>query len=37
MTKYIIRRLLLAIPVIFLMVLVTFALVHAMPGGDAGS
>jgi len=28
MTKYIIRRLLLAIPVIFLMVLVTFALAH---------
>ena len=33
MTKYIIRRLLLAIPVVFLMVLATFVLVHAMPGG----
>lgn len=33
MLKYIIRRSLVAIPVIFLMVLVTFVLVHAMPGG----
>ncbi len=33
MTKYIIRRLLMAIPVIFLMILATFALVQAMPGG----
>lgn len=33
MTKYIIRRILLAIPVVFLMVLATFVLVHAMPGG----
>jgi len=33
MTKYIIRRLLLAIPVIFLMILATFVLVQAMPGG----
>lgn len=33
MTKYIIRRILLSLPVIFLMVLVTFALVQAMPGG----
>ena len=37
MTKFIIRRLLLAIPVIFLMVLVTFVLVHAMPGGPFDS
>ncbi|MEN8172675.1 MAG: ABC transporter permease [Chloroflexota bacterium] len=33
MTKFIIRRLLMAIPVIFLMILATFVLVHAMPGG----
>ena len=33
MTKFIIRRLLVSIPVIFLMILATFALVHAMPGG----
>ncbi len=33
MTKYIIRRLLLAIPVVFLMILATFVLVQAMPGG----
>ncbi len=33
MTKYIIRRILMAIPVVFLMVLATFVLVHAMPGG----
>ncbi len=33
MTKYIIRRILLSVPVIFLMVMVTFALVQAMPGG----
>lgn len=33
MVTYIIRRLLLAIPVIFLIVLATFILVHAMPGG----
>ncbi len=33
MTKYIIRRLLMAIPVIFLMILATFVLVQAMPGG----
>ena len=33
MTKYIIRRILLALPVVFLMVLATFVLVHAMPGG----
>ena len=33
MTKYIIRRFLLAIPVIFLMILATFVLVQAMPGG----
>ncbi len=33
MLKYIIRRTLVAIPVIFLMVLVTFVLVQAMPGG----
>ncbi len=33
MTKYIIRRLLMAIPVIFLMILATFVLVQSMPGG----
>ena len=33
MVKYIIRRLLIAVPVVFLMVLVTFVLVQAMPGG----
>lgn len=33
MTKYIIRRLLYSIPVVFLMIVATFALVHAMPGG----
>ncbi len=33
MTKYIIRRFLFSIPVVFLMILATFALVHAMPGG----
>ena len=33
MTKYIIRRLLMAIPVVFLMILATFVLVQAMPGG----
>jgi len=33
MLKYIIRRLLIALPVVFLMVLVTFVLVQAMPGG----
>lgn len=33
MTKYIIRRILFSIPVVFLMILATFALVHAMPGG----
>jgi oligopeptide transport system permease protein len=33
MLKYIIRRTLIAIPVIFLMILVTFVLVQAMPGG----
>lgn len=37
MTKYIIRRILLAIPVVFLMVLATFVLVHAMPGGPFDS
>jgi oligopeptide transport system permease protein len=33
MTKYILRRLLISVPVIFLMILATFSLVHAMPGG----
>ncbi len=33
MTTYIIRRILISIPVIFLIVLVTFLLVQAMPGG----
>ena len=33
MLKYIIRRILVAIPVVFLMILVTFVLVQAMPGG----
>lgn len=33
MFRFIIRRLLMAIPVIFLVVLATFVLVHAMPGG----
>lgn len=33
MVTYIIRRLLLAIPVVFMIVLATFILVHAMPGG----
>ena len=33
MTRYIIRRLLVSIPVVFLIVLFTFAVVHALPGG----
>lgn len=33
MTKYIIRRILIAIPVVFAMVLATFALIQALPGG----
>jgi oligopeptide transport system permease protein len=33
MTTYIVRRLLIAIPVLFFMVLATFVLVQAMPGG----
>jgi oligopeptide transport system permease protein len=33
MVSYIIRRLLIAIPVVILMILVTFALIHAVPGG----
>lgn len=33
MLKFIIRRSLIAIPVVFLMILVTFVLVQAMPGG----
>lgn len=33
MFRYIIRRLLIAIPVVFLVILATFVLVHAMPGG----
>lgn len=37
MTKYIIRRILLTLPVVFLMVLATFVLVQAMPGGPFDS
>lgn len=37
MTTYIIRRLLVSIPVIFFMVLATFLLVQAMPGGPFGA
>ena len=33
MTKYIIRRVLIAIPVVFAMILATFALIQALPGG----
>jgi oligopeptide transport system permease protein len=33
MIQYVIRRLLMAIPVLFAVVLVTFVLVHALPGG----
>ncbi|RMF29809.1 MAG: ABC transporter permease [Chloroflexi bacterium] len=33
MTKYIIRRLLLSIPVVFAMILATFVLIQALPGG----
>lgn len=33
MFRYIIRRLLIAIPVVFLVILATFVLVHSMPGG----
>ncbi|RLD11935.1 MAG: hypothetical protein DRI56_00310 [Chloroflexota bacterium] len=33
MARYIFRRILMAIPVVFLIVLATFVLVHAMPGG----
>ena len=33
MTQYIIRRLLVSIPVIFAIVLATFTLIHALPGG----
>ena len=33
MVTYIIRRIFISIPVIFLMILATFVLVHAMPGG----
>jgi oligopeptide transport system permease protein len=33
MTRYIIRRLLVSIPVVFAIVLFTFAVVHALPGG----
>ncbi len=33
MTKYIIRRLLWAIPVLFFVALITFALMHVAPGG----
>jgi ABC-type dipeptide/oligopeptide/nickel transport system permease component len=33
MVNYIIRRLLIAIPVVLLMVMATFALIHATPGG----
>ena len=37
MTKYIIRRVLFAIPVIFLIVMASFALIHAVPGGPFDS
>lgn len=37
MIQYIIRRLLYAIPVLFAIILVTFLLVHAMPGGPFDS
>ena len=37
MTQYIIRRLLYAIPVLFAIMLATFVLVHAMPGGPFDS
>lgn len=37
MIKFIVRRLLIALPVVFLMVLVTFVLVQAMPGGPFDS
>jgi len=37
MTQYIIRRLLYAIPVLFAIILATFVLVHAMPGGPFDS
>jgi len=37
MVNYIIRRLLIAIPVIFFMVLATFVLIHALPGGPFDS
>ena len=33
MLRYIIRRLLIAIPVVLLVILATFVLVHSMPGG----
>ena len=33
MVNYIIRRLLIAIPVIFLIIIAAFALIHAVPGG----
>lgn len=33
MTQYIVRRLLVSIPVIFAIVLATFTLIHALPGG----
>jgi oligopeptide transport system permease protein len=33
MTRYIVRRLLISLPVLFMMVLFTFVLVQAMPGG----
>lgn len=37
MFRYIIRRILIAIPVIFLVILATFVLVQAMPGGPFDS
>jgi oligopeptide transport system permease protein len=37
MLKFIVRRILIALPVAFLMVLVTFVLVHSMPGGPFDS
>lgn len=37
MTKYIIRRIIFSLPVVFLMILVTFLLVQSMPGGPFDS
>jgi oligopeptide transport system permease protein len=37
MARYIIRRLIVSIPVVFAIVLFTFAVVHALPGGPFSS